>query len=103
MYLRRDQRSRFRAGRDTNMSGHSQRIFDHLGNQLAIRHDTWCQLNDLLVSSLNAALAFPKVCYSPTAVSNDLNFDVPETINCSFLSKYLLGRALFDCSFDQSR
>jgi hypothetical protein len=52
---------------------------------------------------LDAAFAFPKVCHVPSSVSNDLNFDMPKAIHSGSLCKHLLRRALFDCSFDQSR
>ena len=83
----------------TYMFRHFQSIFDDLRDQLPVRHSAGRKLNNLLISSLNAAFAFPEMRYVSGTVPDDLYFDMPEAIDRSFFSKDLLGWALFNRSF----
>lgn len=83
------------------MSGHSQCVFDYSGDQVAVWHDARCQLDDLLVSSLDTAFALPEMRHVPRAVTDDLHFDVAEAIDGCFLGENLLRWAFFNCSFDR--
>ena len=61
------------------------------------------QLDDCLVTSLNAALAFPQMYNTALTVSYDLHFDVAIPIDGCFFDEHLPRRTLFDSTLCEAR
>lgn len=84
----------------TYLPSYLQRILNNPRNEFTIRHNARSHFNYFLVASLETAFSLPQMRDVPGAVADDLDFDVPESVDSGFLGEHLLRGTFFHGSFD---
>lgn len=82
--------------RTSHLLGNGNCSFNNSTHQASIRNRAGRDLDHLLIPPLDAAFSLPHVTHAPFSISNDLHFDVAESINSSLFGKHLPRRTLFN-------
>src|SRR5947209_1349207 len=79
---------------------HPDRRFNCLRYHSPSGHRCWSNFDNFLKPSLHAAISFPQMLDSATAVTNDLYLNMSETFHRSHFCKHCTRRALVGTSID---
>jgi hypothetical protein len=82
------------------MSSHPQGILNDFPYQIPVGHKARRRFYDFLIPPLDTAFTFPEMGCIALSITDNLDFDMSESVHGGFLCENLLRGALLNGSFD---